>query len=67
MKVGDLVRVKSWFISGDSVEMRKLCHDRTICLVIDDRPPLGDYVYVLNAGTRRTIRVNRLEVINESR
>ena len=66
MKVGDLVRVKRT-ISGDSLEMRKLYHERVLCLLIDDRPPVGDYVYVLALGTRRTIRTSRLELVSESR
>ena len=65
MKVGDLVRVKNT-ISGDSLEMRKLYHDRTLCLLIDLR--LGDeWTHVLDAGTRRIIRAGRLELVNESR
>ena len=66
MKIGDLVRVKNT-ISWDSLEMRKLYHDRVLCLLIDDRPPMGDYVYVFDAGGRRTIRTSRLELVSESR
>jgi hypothetical protein len=66
VKAGDLVRVKRT-ISGDSLEMRKLYHERVLCLLIDDRPPAGDYAYVLAMGTRRTIRLSRLEVVSEGR
>ena len=64
MKVGDLVRVKNT-LSGDSLEMRKLYHERTLCLLIDIRLA-GEWTHVLDGGTRRIIRVARLELVNES-
>jgi hypothetical protein len=65
VKVGDLVRVKNT-ISGDSLEMRKLYHEHTPCLLIDIRLS-GFWTRVLDKGDRRNIPTNRLELISESR
>jgi len=65
MKAGDLVRVKNT-LSGDSMEMRKLYYQGTICLLIDVR--LSDeWTHVLDRGTRRIVRAGRLELVNEGR
>jgi hypothetical protein len=65
VKVGDLVKVKNT-LPGDSLEMRKLYHERTLCLLIDVR--LGnEWTHVLDKGIRRIVRACRLESVNESR
>jgi|ETNvirnome_2_300_1030623.scaffolds.fasta_scaffold07772_3 hypothetical protein len=65
MKVGDLVRVKNK-IPGDGPELRKLYHERTLCLLIDIRLS-GFWTHVLDGGLRRCIPTTRLELVNESR
>jgi hypothetical protein len=66
MKVGDLVRVKSWWNGADGVEMRLLAERRATGLIVDVR--LGDeYAHMLDGEKLRIVPVNRLEVISESR
>jgi hypothetical protein len=65
VKVGDLVKVKNT-LSGDGLEMRKLYHECTLCLLIDFRLN-GFWSHVLDGSAQRSIPTNRLEVVNESR
>jgi hypothetical protein len=65
VKLGDLVKVKNT-LPGDGLEMRKLYHEHTLCLLIDFR--LNDFwSHVLDGGVQRSIPTNRLEIVNESR
>lgn len=67
MKVGDIVRVRSWSIASDGIEMSKLCRDETVCLIIDAKRD-GRWVCARIDGKGvRDISTNRLEVISESR
>jgi hypothetical protein len=61
MKVGDLVRLKN-SATGDNSEMVKLWRERTPCLVTNIISSIG-WAHVLDAGAKRVIRVDRLEVI----
>lgn len=65
MKIGDLVRVKRT-MPGDGLEMRKLYHTRVPFLLIDIRIN-GFWTHVLDAGVRRAIPMQRLELVNENR
>jgi len=66
VKVGDMVRVKSWWNGADSVEMRLLAERRATGLITDVR--LGaKYAHMHDGEKLRIVPVNRLEVVSESR
>jgi hypothetical protein len=66
VKVGDMVRVKSWWNGADSVEMRLLAERRATGLIVDIRLG-GDYAHMHDGKDLRIVPTNRLEVVSESR